>query len=63
MVTMGCKDICPFVPAKRYIEWGLDDPKGKGLDFFRHTRDEIEGFIIDLLNNITLEEERYGKTF
>ena len=42
VITLGCKDICPFVPADKHIEWEIDDPKGKDLDFFRKVRDEIK---------------------
>ena len=31
----------PFIPGKRYIDWELDDPKGRPLDEVRATRDEI----------------------
>lgn len=29
VVTMGCGDVCPFIPGKRYIDWKLPDPKGR----------------------------------
>ena len=41
VVTMGCGDECPYIPGKRYIEWDLDDPKGRPLDEVRITRDDI----------------------
>jgi len=41
VVTMGCGDECPFIPGKRYVDWDLDDPKGRPLDEVRATRDEI----------------------
>lgn len=28
VVTMGCRDSCPVLPGKRYIDWDLPDPKG-----------------------------------
>jgi arsenate reductase len=42
VVTMGCGDECPFIPGKRYLDWELEDPKGKPADAVRATRDEIE---------------------
>jgi arsenate reductase len=42
VVTMGCGDECPYVPGTRYLDWELDDPKGRPLDEVRRTRDEIE---------------------
>ena len=41
VVTMGCGDQCPSIPGKRYINWELDDPKGRPVDEVRATRDEI----------------------
>ena len=41
VVTMGCGDACPYVPGKRYLDWELDDPKGRPLEEVRATRDEI----------------------
>lgn len=41
-ISMGCKDVCPFVPAANHIEWDIQDPKGKDITFFRKTRDAIE---------------------
>ena len=34
VITLGCKDVCPFFPAEKHIEWNIDDPKGKDIDFF-----------------------------
>jgi arsenate reductase len=42
VVTMGCGDACPYIPAKRYIDWDLPDPKGRPLAEVRTTRDDIE---------------------
>ena len=39
---MGCGDACPFVPGKRYLDWELEDPAGRGIDEIRRIRDEIE---------------------
>ena len=41
VVTMGCGDECPYIPARRYIDWDLPDPKGRPLDEVRTTRDDI----------------------
>ncbi len=41
VVTMGCGDACPVYPGKRYLDWELEDPAGKDLDFVRGVRDEI----------------------
>ena len=48
VVTMGCGDACPVVPGKRYVDWELDDPAGKGLDETRAIRDEIARLVAEL---------------
>jgi arsenate reductase (thioredoxin) len=52
VVTMGCGDECPYIPGKRYIDWDLEDPKGRPLAEVRATRDEIarrvEGLVREL---------------
>ncbi|MET9590719.1 arsenate reductase ArsC [Streptomyces sp. NPDC006516] len=42
VITMGCGDTCPVFPGKRYLDWQLDDPAGRGTDAVRPIRDEIE---------------------
>jgi len=49
VITMGCGDACPVFPGKRYLDWQLDDPAGKGVDSVRPIRDEIERRIRGLL--------------
>ncbi len=41
VVTMGCGDACPYIPGKRYLDWDLEDPKGRPLERVREIRDEI----------------------
>jgi arsenate reductase len=50
VVTMGCGDACPHLPAKNHIDWKLEDPKGKPLDFFRQVRDDIGSRVGKLMN-------------
>ncbi len=49
VVTMGCGDACPYILGKRYIDWELDDPAGKGLSETREIRDQIAARIEALL--------------
>ncbi|HEX8857127.1 MAG TPA: arsenate reductase ArsC [Thermoleophilaceae bacterium] len=49
VVTMGCGDECPYIPGKRYIDWDLEDPKGRPLHEVRETRDEIERRVRELV--------------
>jgi len=55
VITMGCGDTCPIFPGKRYEDWDLDDPAGKGIEAVRPIRDEIksriERLIAELLPN------------
>jgi arsenate reductase len=49
VITMGCGDACPIFPGKRYLDWQLEDPAGKGVESVRPIRDEIEGRVRALL--------------
>ena len=42
VITMGCGDVCPIFPGKRYEDWELVDPKGKSIDEVRPIRDDIK---------------------
>ena len=53
VVTMGCGDECPFYPGKRYEDWVLDDPAGRGIDAVRPIRDEIRGRVEALIADLT----------
>ncbi|MEH1122893.1 arsenate reductase ArsC [Micromonospora sp. CPCC 206061] len=52
IVTMGCGDACPVFPGKRYEDWKLDDPAGKGVDAVRPIRDEIRHRVEQLLTGL-----------
>ena len=52
VITLGCSDVCPFIPAKKHIEWHIEDPKGKDLNFYRKVRDKIKDQVKSLLENI-----------
>ncbi len=52
VVTMGCGDACPVVPGKRYLDWELEDPAGKGVEEVRPVRDEIETRVRELLDDL-----------
>ena len=49
VVTMGCGDECPYIPRKRYLDWDLEDPKGRPIEEVRETRDEIERRVRELV--------------
>ena len=52
VVTMGCGDQCPFIPGKRYLDWELEDPKGRPVEEVRATRDEIARRVEELLADL-----------
>ena len=49
VITMGCGDVCPIFPGKRYEDWELADPEGKSIDDVRPIRDDIKARIEALL--------------
>ncbi|MFJ1797381.1 arsenate reductase ArsC [Streptomyces sp. NPDC088180] len=51
-VTMGCGDTCPVFPGKRYLDWKLDDPAGRGVAAVRPIRDEIKILVEGLIAEI-----------
>jgi arsenate reductase (thioredoxin) len=57
VVTMGCGDTCPVLPGKRYVDWELIDPAGKGIDDVRPIRDDIRDRVAGLLEELGVEVE------
>ena len=52
VVTMGCGDACPYIPGKRYIDWDLQDPKGRPIDDVRAIRDEVAQRVAELIDEL-----------
>lgn len=52
VVTMGCGDTCPWLPAARHVDWALPNPKALPDDGFRAVRDEIELRVQRLLSEL-----------
>jgi arsenate reductase (thioredoxin) len=42
VVTMGCGDACPWMPAKKFIDWEIPDPKHMEPAEFNKVRDFIK---------------------
>lgn len=55
VITMGCGDVCPIFPGKRYEDWKLDDPAGQGIEAVRPIRDQIRARILTLLDELGIE--------
>ncbi|MFG2557671.1 phosphotyrosine protein phosphatase [Streptomyces sp. NPDC048496] len=51
-ITMGCGDTCPVFPGKRYLDWKLEDPAGRGVEAVRPIRDEIRALVEGLIAEI-----------
>ena len=49
VITMGCGDACPWVPADHREDWALPDPRSMAPDAFNAVRDEIERRVLALL--------------
>jgi arsenate reductase len=58
VISMGCGDACPILPATRYLDWPLEDPAGQGIDAVRPIRDEIKRRVEDLITELTAGETR-----
>jgi arsenate reductase len=46
-VTMGCGDVCPYVPTT-VDDWDIPDPAGRPIDEVREIRDTIDQRVKDL---------------
>jgi arsenate reductase len=49
VVTMGCGDACPAVPARLREDWALPDPRDLDEAGYRAVRDAIRARVRDLL--------------
>ena len=52
VITMGCGDACPHLPARNRLDWDLPDPRAMEDDGFRAVRDEIERRVITLIASL-----------
>ena len=52
VVTMGCGDECPYIPGKCYVDWELEDPKGRPVEEVRATRDDIDRRVRGLVQEL-----------
>jgi protein-tyrosine-phosphatase len=53
VVTMGCGDACPTVPARHRIEWDIPDPIGLPMEEVRRIRDQITDLVRRLVASTT----------
>jgi len=52
VVTMGCGDACPWMPAKKFIDWQIPDPRDMQPNAFNEVRDQIESKVKQLLSSL-----------
>lgn len=53
VVTMGCGDACPWMPAKQFIDWQVPDPKHMEPAQFNEVRDFIKEKVKILLQELS----------
>ncbi|MEO7394276.1 MAG: arsenate reductase ArsC [Chitinophagaceae bacterium] len=52
VVTMGCGDACPWMPAKQFIDWQIPDPKLMDPQEFNKVRDLIKDKVANLIASL-----------
>lgn len=52
VVTMGCGDACPFIPAQYRLDWQIPDPRNMNKEEFKNVREEIENKVKQLMKSI-----------
>jgi arsenate reductase (thioredoxin) len=52
VITMGCGDECPFIPADHHQDWAIPDPKKMSQEDFRKVRDQIGRQVGELIGQI-----------
>ena len=56
VVTMGCGDNCPLIPATHREDWAIPDPKELSADEFKKIRDMIAVKVKQLIETICSTE-------
>jgi arsenate reductase len=59
VVTMGCGDACPWMPAKEFIDWQIPDPKEMDKEDFNTVRDLIGEKVKELLQHLDIPVTQY----
>jgi len=52
VVTMGCGDACPWMPAEKFIDWQIPDPRNMDAIKFNEVRDYIEAQVKELIDGL-----------
>ncbi|MEP7110709.1 MAG: arsenate reductase ArsC [Ferruginibacter sp.] len=59
VITMGCGDACPWMPATQFIDWQIPDPKHMEREQFNEVRDLIKVKVKELIDGLKVNVE-YG---
>jgi len=57
VITMGCGDECPYIPADVHEDWDIPDPKDLPLEQFRQVRDQIGTCVKELAARIEVSND------
>ena len=52
VVTMGCGDACPWMPAMQHIDWQIPDPRDMKPADFNKVRDLIKEKVQELVGSL-----------
>ena len=55
IVTMGCGDACPFLPARKRLDWDLPEPQNMPQAEFNKVRDDIRRRVAELIEEMESE--------
>jgi len=58
VVTMGCGDACPVFPGKKYEDWQVPDPAGKGVAEVRVIREDVRSRVLALMKRLGVPAAR-----
>ena len=58
VVTMGCGDACPWMPAKQFIDWQIPDPRDMNEAEFRKVRELVSEKVKDLVDSLVQAESK-----
>jgi protein-tyrosine-phosphatase len=60
---MGCGDACPWMPAKRFVDWDIPDPKNMDPLEFNEVRDLISRKVQELVNELIKQADEGYRNF
>ncbi len=52
LITMGCGDDCPFIPADLREDWNIPDPRNMSPDQYAEVRDLIAEKVKQLIKRL-----------